>query len=377
MWMMFLACAPTKDGDANNGALEHTGEPTGETDSGITDTADSTDTGDSGQMVVPAGKRVLGLEVNPSDVFDFGKELQAAQDVGVGAVQLTMHWGTLEPDKGAIDTEYLAFGLEYYRKAGVDVVLSIPTIDTVTVSAPADLREGLLDGSLSWSDEEVMVRYATLLTEVLKVAGDELSVLVVGNEIDIYLSGQPQQTVDDYEVFSDVVIDWGRKLRPDVSWGVSITDKGADATMQQLIDDHDTAILTLYDQGNFDGDSQPLELDDLMDELVEFAGDKPLIFKEFGYATGAGVGGSEAGQVAFVEEMFASWDRHAKTIPLLMYSRMYDGERSYCEEQAEYYGLPDDKAFIDFLCTLGLREFDGEAKPAWDAYVTGASARGF
>jgi hypothetical protein len=48
-------------------------------------------------------------------------------------------------------------------------------------------------------------------------------------------------------------------------------------------------------------------------------------------------------------------------------SRLYDGARADFETLAAYYGLPDNEAFIQFLCTLGLRTLNDQPKPAWRA----------
>jgi len=51
--------------------------------------------------------------------------------------------------------------------------------------------------------------------------------------------------------------------------------------------------------------------------------------------------------------------------------------RSECEATAAAYGLADNAAFIDFLCTLGLRTNTDVAKPAWDDLVAHSTSRGF
>ncbi len=62
-------------------------------------------------------------------------------------------------------------------------------------------------------------------------------------------------------------------------------------------------------------------------------------------------------------------------MPLLVYSRMFDGSGADCAAEAQSYGEGSNAAFIDFLCTLGLRTYDDQAKPAWSTFTQAAQAR--
>ena len=110
--------------------------------------------------------------------------------------------------------------------------------------------------------------------------------------------------------------------------------------------------------------------------MVVFSGNKPLVLKECGYPTGPALQNSPASQVVFFEALFSVWDQHHDRIPYLVISRMFDGVRSNCEKQAKDYNWPGE-AFIQLLCTLGLRTVDDRAKPAWSTLVQSATARKF
>lgn len=61
-----------------------------------------------------------------------------------------------------------------------------------------------------------------------------------------------------------------------------------------------------------------------------------------------------------------------------MFSIMFDRDRApCCEPPAACYGFPGDESFTQFLCTLGLRTYDDQAKPAWTELAAQAAARGF
>jgi hypothetical protein len=168
------------------------------------------------------------------------------------------------------------------------------------------------------------------------------------------------------------------ETRPDVTASVSITFGGIpDTRVTALTEDCDAMFYTYYQIGNDFGGEESTSVSADIDAMVDFAGDKQVVFKEWGYPTGSAAGGTESGQVTFIAETFAAWDKHHEKIDFIMFSRMFDGVRDECAETAKDYGFEGDESFIDFLCTLGLRRLDDTPKPAWSTLVEGAEARGF
>jgi hypothetical protein len=110
--------------------------------------------------------------------------------------------------------------------------------------------------------------------------------------------------------------------------------------------------------------------------MVTFAGSRPLVLKEFGYATGT-TGDTAAGQVAFLTDLFTTWDAHAAQIPMVTISRMFDGDLTDCTSEAQAYGEAGNEDFIEYLCTLGLRTVTDTPKPAWSTLSAASGLRGF
>ncbi|MEZ4365047.1 MAG: hypothetical protein R2939_02025 [Kofleriaceae bacterium] len=324
--------------------------------------------------------RHLGIEVNPVDDATQLAVIDAVvAPLGVDTIQLTLPWSWLEPTAGAADYDLLAYGLGAYAERGLSVLLSIPIVDTVSTFVPADLDGVALD------DPALIARAEAMIAEVLARAGDELAYLVLSNEVNINLDNIADPTVRAatwaaLETLTDALAAKVEALAPAVKTGISVTSGALDpdsgrysAAAAAAVDDDEVAFVTYYRGGNFGGGSGDDLADDLDDLLAAVT--PPLVFKEFGYATGPALGGSEAGQAAFFAEAFAAWDARAAGIELVNVSRMFDGERAACEAQAADYGLPGDEPFIQFLCTLGLRSADDVAKPAWATFAAAAAAR--
>jgi len=321
----------------------------------------------------PPPPRRLGLEVDQPTGFDQGAEIDRVKPFGVGEIALTFPWSTLEPGSAGFDHDALSllqFGMSYYAQHGVHVMLSIPVVDTVSVFVPSDLAGAKLDSPA------VIARAEAFVTEVLAQCGGELDYLVFNNEVDINLAdGTPTWT--ELDALTAAMATKAHALRPDVKTGISVTANALitpNANAQAALAANDVAFVTYYAANNFGNGTGGVGTD-IADVLA--ATQLPVVFKEFGYATGSAAGGSDGGQQTFVRDLFTAWDAHAARIPMLVYSRMFDGDMTACTQQAHDYGEDGNQAFISFLCTLGLRSYGDVAKPAWTDFTTAASARVF
>jgi len=326
--------------------------------------------GIDGLVDAPPQRRELGIEVS-SPGGDQTADIAIVKNVGVGVIPLTFTWSTLEPNGNGFDGDavgFLNFGMAYYRDHGLRVVLSIPVVDTVATFVPSDLA------GQSIGSPAVIARAQALVTKVLEQAGPELEYLVLSNEVDINLAdGVP--TWSELAALVAAMAATAHELRPDVKTGVSVSATAVlhhDAEPLALLHASDVAFVTYYDAGNFGTTSGDVAADIA---TVVAATDRPVVFKELGYATGPLLGGSETGETTFVGDLFSGWDAHADRIPLVIYSRMFDGELSSCTSQAADYGLGSDPSFIQFLCTLGLRTYADQPKAAWATFVAAATSR--
>lgn len=347
------------------------GGTAGQPDAGFSDAPP-----DVGADAAPPVIRHLGIEVNQPAGLDHGTEIDRVKAFGVDSIQLTFPWTAFEPDGNGLDPQVMAFfegGMTFYRGKGLQVLLSVPIVDTVATFVPSDLAGQPLDSPA------VIARAEAMIAAVIARTGGELRYLVLSNEADINL-GDGAPTWAELNALTAALAARVRAQRPDVKTGISITAESlihvpVNSSAQAAVARHDIAFVTYYDAGNFGAGSSAGIAADLA--AITAATDRPIVLKEFGYATGPAIGGSEAGQAEFITTAFAAWDVHAARIPLVNFSRMFDGARAVCEAQAGEYGLPGDEAFIQFLCTLGLRTFGDAEKPAWNRFRTAAQARTF
>ncbi len=322
----------------------------------------------------PPPRRELGLEIEAPGSATQGQEISVAMPFGVGVIPLTIPWSTLEPGGSGFDmatVNLLNAGMTYYRSVGLHVMLSVPAVDTVAVLIPSDL------GSDSLDSPTVTARAQAMITEVLAQCGTELEYLVLSNEVDINLAdGTP--TWAQLDGLTAAEVERVHTIRPDVKTGVSVTSSSLlssppNADAVAALHANDVAFLTYYDAGNFGAASSAGIAADMATILA--ATDRPVVFKEFGYATGSDLGGSDYGQTVFVGDAFTAWDTNAARVPLLVYSRMFDDLQATCQAEATAYGEGSNAAFVEFLCTLGLRTYADQPKAAWSTFTAAAQAR--
>jgi len=103
--------------------------------------------------------------------------------------------------------------------------------------------------------------------------------------------------------------------------------------------------------------------------MVDLAKGRPLILQEVGYPSSAILSSSDQKQAQFVTQVFRAWKANGNRIPFLNFFLLHDLPTQSCIELAKYYGLPSDRNFQSFLCSLGLRQSDGRPKLAWTSLM--------
>jgi hypothetical protein len=102
---------------------------------------------------------------------------------------------------------------------------------------------------------------------------------------------------------------------------------------------------------------------------------KEIWLTELGYQSGSNhCKSSEAKQAEFYHEMFSAWDDHRDKIKCVIVNWLHDQSDATMNEWKEYYGDAPD--LVEYLSTLGLRNYDHSDKSAWLQVKAEAHARG-
>jgi hypothetical protein len=390
-----FACGSNDDSTSQNGSDAGTAADTSTSsdvvsppiDSGCAASQESTDDGGC-VSIVTAGSRKLGMEVNPPTTLTYTTEVDVAKNIGVSVVPITLPWSSIEtsaPDAGTsqIDTSVFADLAAVYGTRPISLLISIPLVDTASVLAPPDLAPNLTNGTLAFDDATVVSRYEKLLDAMFTTLGSNVTVsyVLVANEENLYLSSKPDSQWTALGDFYSQIKAYLASKQPTVTVGMNLSfggllDANQKTHLTTLFASSPDVFVSYYLGDNGFGSAASTTVPADIDTMIAFAGTRPLVLKEFGYATGT-TGHDDAGQVSLITDLFQAWDRHASQIPVAVISRMYDGNISDCTTEAQSYGQGSNADFIQFLCTLGVRQVDDTAKPAWARLVDAASRRGF
>jgi len=135
----------------------------------------------------------------------------------------------------------------------------------------------------------------------------------------------------------------------------------------------DALSLTYYPlQYNFDP-KDPSVVSGDFDVMTSTTQGQLLLIQEIGYPSGflpPTNNGSEQLQSTFVKNIFLSLAKHKTEIVWFSYFLLNDISPSVCNSLSEYYHLPGDAGFIEYLCTLGLcRYANGTAKLGFGQFL--------
>jgi hypothetical protein len=321
----------------------------------------------------PASGQTLSMALNPRStpppqLKDYDKAAKLAMKAGVTATLVTDTWSSLEPVPNQIDVSGLKQVIDYYTSKGLQLYIGLQVINTIKREVPPDLENVPFDSAVMAS------RFHKLLDQVLPLLGSNAKYISIGNEVDGYLAPTNQWAA--YQVFYEDSLGYIHQNRPGTLVGVTTTFGGGQthlAQIQALNTKSDIYILTYYPlHGDFQVNSPTSPATDFPQMLTWTT--KPVFLQEVGFPSDPATGSSRAKESQFVTSAFAAWHAAGPQIPFFSYFLEHDFDPTTCKTLAQYYGLQNDHAFIGYLCSLGVRTDTGTAKPAWKAFVAGASA---
>lgn len=334
---------------------------------------------------VPVGDRTLAFAVEPAAGQDFDSAFDLAQQACMKSIHQFYPWDAIEPSPGRFSQAFLgtvAASNVFFPLNQTKVELNIPVINTVARQVPPDLENVAFDSPVFIDRFNVMLD--TLFARMPDV---ELVALNIGNELGPFLGDSTR--VAQYKGFFDAVKLHAEALYldlhgTDLNVGMTLQFSTLVAPtftplMKRLTESADILSLTYY-AINADFTVRPPEevlrdFDDLV-MLYKDAG-KPIYFVECGYPSSPVCNGTEALQKTFVENVFQAWDTHKDVIKYISFFQLTDWSQQTVDELGVFFGLPNDLIFKEYLRSLGLRTRSGRSKPAYEALICQAAARGF
>jgi len=304
-----------------------------------------------------------------------------AAGMDIGRVQVD--WSELEPSPGVFVLDELEEDLQALEDDGLQIMVTLSTIDSLEYTMPADLVDpqqplALADG-MTFDDPIVTERFAALLDAVVPVVVEHGGFLItVGNEPDNHFEDNPAFAAE-VAGFTAAAREHAATIDPTLAISMTLTYGSVDtyAVSTQILDVVDVATFNFYCDG--EGPDIAGTVAPRMAAMLEVAGNKPVVIQELGCHAGwddmpTMLGTSPEAQAAFFEavrdEMLAEPRlRAAYVFQLLDWSPALTDLFA-----AELLAGGFDQTTIDFftesLGTLGLcRWSDASCRPAWDVVL--------
>jgi len=326
---------------------------------------------------VPAGDRLWGINITEG-ADGFEAAFDVAKQAGIQVVELNIPWDYIETSPGIYEDPYggALAATVFYGWNDVDVNLSVAVVNTVCRCTPDYLD------SLQYSSPEVIAAFEGVVDYVMSQVPDNVTIrgFSIGNEIDLVLSSYEEWV--DYITFFAAAADYVRTGYPGIQVGGKCTVMngalGPEAVYVQTLAGYaDVVMLTYYPQTEgcvvMDPDSDHSHLAC----IVEAFPGRQIWLCEVGYQSGSECcGSSEEQQAVLYHEFFDAWDEQAAAIPLVVVDWLHDVSPEQLQGFIDYYGLSD-PGFVEFLATLGLRNYDGTDKYAWQQVLAETAPRGW
>ena len=317
-------------------------------------------------LKMPSHPCFVGLTLNitaKGGIQELTDSVMEERRLGVDMMASPFKWGDLEPSPGIFKLDKLRDDLRNQANLGFTPVLTIQTIDTDKRTTPTDLA---LE---AWDSEKMLSRERALLAAVGRVLPSKLDAVMLGNEVDGYLSNHLSQ-VDGYVRFLQAGKTTLKTVRPDLEVGVVTMFTGL-ASHQQIVEriqrGMDLVAMTYYPLGL---DFSVLPVGDVKShfrQMVDFAGARKLYLQEVGYPASKLLNSSGAKQAAFVDAVFNELQQYGPRMYGACFFLLVDFSDQMVDALLGYYSLRAEK-FKAMLGTLGFKDQFGVPRPAWATF---------
>jgi hypothetical protein len=331
-------------------------------------------------MAQPADGPKLGLVVTPKGEFtheNVTEAFQLAQEAGAEITRNYVSWTGIETSPREFDWRGTDYMLNQARAAGLRVSVAFQVIRTaIKEPRPTDLER------LDWESPKLIRRFSEFVIALLDRSSDVVDYVEIGSEINGYLFYH-QGEIEPFRVFYQAVYENIKAAYPDVSVGtvfayVDLRNTGAYNIYDRLsIGDHDGFTVYLLSDG-FQQTSPPSDAALMLEEIADLTGDRPFAIEEIGWSTDAEMQGSELTQRQAVDSAFDYLESAGASdrLEFITWYAMHDMDYDDCYQIAATFGdlEGEDRAlFARFLCSFGLRDHQGNARSAWNEWVSRAA----
>ena len=330
------------------------------------------------QAQITPANNVISVDVNTpqSSTYTYDSAFTKCLSIGMKEVGLSLPWTSIETSPGVFDMTNFNIANVYYPAYSIPVDLTIAPINTNVKSVPSDLL------STNFDSPAMVARFKKLLDSIfVHTTNLQLSSLVIGSEVDVYL-GTNATLWTQYTSFYSQVTAYAKTLRPSLKVSCEASLGGltttSASTLQTLNAYSDYTGVSYYPL-NSDFTAKPVNV-----IVTDFAAlvaaypSKPIYIYQYGYPSATICNSSLNQQAQFITQTFTAWDTYKSNIKMIDFTWMHDYSPAAVSYYSTYYGITD-PVFLGYLGSIGLRTYSGSGtnKPAFDELICQANQRGY
>ncbi len=248
-----------------------------------------------------------------------------------------------------------------------------------TVEATADRRPADIVGT-AWNQAPTRQELHQLVDQVYAVCGDALGYLSLGLEVDRYLDSHVSLSPP-FTQFALDASDYARThpARPTqaaIGWtwtaGAWLVNDGMKET-NALVEASDAVMLTYTPLDASGHAAVPGNVATDLSMLADKIKTHPIVLQRAVYPSSELIGGSEAAQAQFIDALFGAVVAHRARFPFVGAGLLHDPSPEQCVAYAQAQGDPQSAELYAAWCSVGLRDRQGAAKPAFSSFIAAAA----
>lgn len=317
--------------------------------------------------MVPAPCPLLGYDISPtSSELNETARMQAAASQGLKFTHLSLRWNDIETSPQVYNLTTIQNWAAFTNTYNFDLAFTIRVVDTSTVWLPSDLA------GRSLSDPVVQQRFKQLLSKIVPVMSSRMKWVNLSNEVDLFLSLYPSRT-------SEVIGFLGqsktylKSLRSTLSVGAVIsfgTAMNSELLLKSLNPVIDHLAATYYPlRSDFSPRAPGDATGDI--QLISALTTKPIILTEVGYPSSTVLGSSPTQQGQFYQNVLQALSKEGSHFVAVNFFQHADMPIATVGTLSVQYSSADTETrYKSLLNSLGMRTFEGAAKPAWNQFKT-------
>lgn len=330
----------------------------------------------------------LGTLIDPVSYESYSLSFSYADSICARSVMVSMPWSDLEPSPGVYNFSNLQTKLNLIKSRGnLRFELNVQPLHMNGKTVPSDLTNMLFDNPI------MIQRYKAILDSVFKRV-DTLRIIAfnIGNEYDGWLfdTSNVAARVSQWMTFLKQARPYAKQkyaikhpnetlkigttstfdglCNPSTPWIRNAIKYINDSAYMDVISVNYYAIDTGF--MNF---KNPVKVVPDFDTMVNFYANqtKPFHITECGYPSGDSCGSSTSRQSQFITNVFSAWNNHSSRIEYISFFKLQDWSwwvaNYFTQSFATSFGWTNSQKvrFREYLRTLGLRDGNGNPKPAY------------